>query len=154
VQRLPMRSPGRSQQSRAYARRDPTRKSRTHGGVGLLVEALDQLVIVLVEVRRRRHGGECGPTVELGTIAKIFFTPRILGHMRTDNPFDDVDRAIKDTMTDIGGRLAARLDFEELHDTVERIAGDPSRMDWGQRFTPIASALNGAVTRDGVTWCT
>jgi hypothetical protein len=83
----------------------------------------------------------------------MFFTSRLCRAV-ADNPYDEVDSAIKDTMADIGSRLAARLPYEELHAVIERIAGDPNSPGWGQRFTPLASALNGAVTRDGVTWVT
>jgi hypothetical protein len=131
-------------------RTDATRRSPKPGGDAdeLLVDALDQFVSLLVEVRNRRHGRAPGPDVELGTIANLFLTPRLI------RVPVDVDGAIKEAMADVGRRLAARLSYNELHDTVERIAGDSSRLDWGARFTPLANALNGVVTSDGVTWVT
>jgi hypothetical protein len=130
--------------AQALKRKDPVKYSRTRDDASaLLIEALEQLVTLLVEFRR---GGV--PVIglyKLGLLAQLFYLP--YSAMPTD-------AAIKCAMAEIGRRLARRLDYQKLHDTIERIAGNPDSIEWGQRFTPIASSLNGAVTRDGMTWCT
>jgi hypothetical protein len=141
--------------ARALKRRDATRRSADiDEATALLIEGLEQLATLLVEVRAHRHGGAGELYLDLGLAAKMFVAPKIIRAVANSADPYPVDTAIKSAMADIGHRLAARLSYDELHNTIERIAGDSSRLDWGARFTPICSALNGCRTADGEIWIT
>jgi hypothetical protein len=119
--------------------------------VDLLIEALHELTDLLVEERQCRHGRarRLAQSNGLGTVATAYFLSRLC---RTGGA--DIDAVIKNAMADVAHRLASKLDYQQLHSTLESIAGNPDNPSWGQRFTPLASCLNGAITKDGSTWCT